>query len=365
VKRPHVKHDDQGGSGSPARGTGVTRALLLISAGAAAAVVLVLHYDVSAIGDSLGAVGGFGLVAIVAANFVPMMLCSVAWRSLLPGEIGVAAFIWFRYTRDAAGDILGFIPAAGEFAALREMIRYGVECRLGAGVLVADLTLQMIAQLAFTVAGVALLFDISSGTPMTRAALVGLGLLVGILVAFIFVQHWGLGRMLAALARCILPDALRSYPAMLAEFDEQLRNTYADRRRVAVATTLHIAAWFIGIGEAGLALGLMGSLARPESGIDPGEPCFRPAHHRFFRSGRAGRPGGRLCPAWIDLRPRSRDHARAGSGQARSRAGGWGPGADRRTNNFCRSTVCTHPACANADCRRVVNRLAPLETAGV
>jgi hypothetical protein len=35
--------------------------------------------------------------------------------------------------------------------------------------------------------------------------------------------------MLAALARCILPDALRSYPAMLAEFDEQLRNTYADR----------------------------------------------------------------------------------------------------------------------------------------
>lgn len=104
-----------------------------------------------------------------------------------------------------------------------------------------------------------MLFDVSSGTPMTRAALVGLGLLVGILVAFIFVQHWGLGRMLAALARCILPDALRSYPAMLAEFDEQLRNTYADRRRVAVATTLHIAAWFIGIGEAGLALGLMGA----------------------------------------------------------------------------------------------------------
>ncbi len=259
MKRPHVKHDDQGGSGSPARGTGVTRALLLISAGAAAAVVLVLHYDVSAIGDSLGAVGGLGLVAIVAANFVPMMLCSVAWRILLPGEIGVAAFIWFRYTRDATGDILGFIPGAGEFAALREMIRYGVERRLGAGVLVADLTLQMIAQLAFTVAGVALLFDVSSGTPMTRAALVGLGLLVGILVAFIFVQHWGLGRMLAALARCILPDALRSYPAMLAEFDEQLRNTYADRRRVAVATTLHIAAWFIGIGEAGLALGLMGA----------------------------------------------------------------------------------------------------------
>jgi len=221
--------------------------------------MLVVHYDASAIGDSLGAVGGLGLVAIVAVNFVPMALCSVAWRSLLPGKVGVAAFIWFRYTRDAAGDLLGFIPAAGEFAALREMIRYGVERRLAAGVLIADLTIQMIAQLVFTVAGVALLFVISPAGPMMHAALVGLGLLVAMLVGFIAVQRWGVAGILAVLARRILPDALRGYPAMLAEFDERMRDTYADRRRVAVAMTLHIVAWFIGIFEAGLALSLMGA----------------------------------------------------------------------------------------------------------
>ena len=84
------------------RGDSTTRALMLTAAGVLAVVALVLHYDAPALANALAAVGGVGLAAMVAVNFVPMVLCSVAWRGLLAGNVGLAAFLWFRYTRDAA-----------------------------------------------------------------------------------------------------------------------------------------------------------------------------------------------------------------------------------------------------------------------
>ena len=237
----------------------MTQAMGFAAVGVLAAVLLVLHSDTSALGHALGGVGGLGLAAVAAVNFVPIALCAAAWRGLLPGKLGLPVFLWFRYTRDAASDLLGFIPAAGEFAALRQMARYGVERRIAVAMLIADATIQMIAQLVFTVAGVTILFVISPHGPITRAALVGLLLLAGMLVAFISVQRWGVGRTLTMLARRVLPDALLGSVTTVAEFDALLRNIYADRRRVAVSTTLHIAAWFIGIAEAGLILTLIGA----------------------------------------------------------------------------------------------------------
>jgi glycosyltransferase 2 family protein len=236
----------------------VRRTLPFAAAGLLAIVLLVRHYDVSALGRALVGIGVMGPAAVAVINFVPMALCAGAWRGLLPDSSGLRAFLWFRYTRDAASDLLGFIPAAGELAALQQMTRFGIEGRTSVPLLIADLTLQMIAQLVFTVAGVALLFAISPNGPVMRTAFVGLLLLAAILVAFISVQRWGVGRMLAALARRVLPGAVPG-DGMFVEFDARLGGIYADRRRVAVSTTLHTAAWFIGISEAGLILSLMGA----------------------------------------------------------------------------------------------------------
>ena len=237
------------------------RTLPFAVAGLLAIVLLVLHYDVSALGRALAGIGVMGLAAVAGVNFVPMALCAGAWRGLQtnrPGLPGPYAFLWFRYTRDAGSDLLGFIPAAGELAALQQMTRLGIEGPTAVPLLIADLTLQMIAQFVFTVAGVALLFAISPEGPVIRAALVGLLLLAAMLIAFISVQRWGVGLMLAALASRVLPGVRLSYVA-LAGLDARLGGIYADRRRVARSATLHIAAWFIGIAEAGLILSLMGA----------------------------------------------------------------------------------------------------------
>jgi putative membrane protein len=234
----------------------VTRVLVLGTVGVLAVVLLVLHYDASAIGRALGAIGALGLGAIAAVNFVTTVLSAAAWRSLLAGKLGLSRFLWFRYTRNSATDLLGFIPGFGEFAALREMIRTGIEPHRAAGGLIADLTVQLVAQLAFTMAGVSLLLVISPDGPLRGPSLAGVALLAGLLAVFLSIQRRGAGRILAAIGRRFLPGA-----TVIAEFNARLRDSYGDRRRVAISTGLHLLAWFVGIAEAGLALWLMG--ARP------------------------------------------------------------------------------------------------------
>ncbi len=123
---------------------------LVLAGGIVTAALLVLHYDSSALHRALGAIGIIGLAAVAAINFVAIFLCAAAWRGLVAGKNGVASYLWFRYTRNAAADLLGFIPAAGELTAVREMHLRGVDCHLAAASLIVDLTVQLTAQLAFT-----------------------------------------------------------------------------------------------------------------------------------------------------------------------------------------------------------------------
>jgi putative membrane protein len=139
------------------------------------------------------------------------------------------------------------------------MFLRGVEYHLAAASLIADLTVQLIAQLGFTIVGVTLLLVISPAGPLTYLALVGVALLSAILAIFIAVQRWGVGRSLASLGRRLLPEGLRGNPGRIAEFHAGLRDIYADRRQIALSMTLHVAAWFTGVAEAGVALTLMGA----------------------------------------------------------------------------------------------------------
>jgi putative membrane protein len=232
---------------------------LVLAGGVLAVAVLVLRYDSLALHRALAAVGGIGLAAVATVNFLAIFLCAAAWRSLVASRLGVTSYLWFRYARNAAADLLGFIPAAGELVAVREMMLRGIGCPLAAASLIADLTVQLVAQLIFTTVGVALLIVLSPSSLLTWIALAGVGLLIGILVVMIAVQRWGVGRALAGLTLRILPHALRGNPSSIAEFDARLRAIYADRRQIALSVILHVAAWFTGAAEAGVILSLIGA----------------------------------------------------------------------------------------------------------
>ena len=232
---------------------------LALAGGVLAVALLVLRYDSSALHRALAAVGWAGLVAVAAVNFAAIFLCAAAWQGLVRDRLGVSSFLWFRYARNAASDLLGFIPAAGELVAVREMMLRGIGCPLAAASLIADLTVQLVAQLVFTTVGIVLLIATSPSGLLTWVALGGAGLLAGILAVMIVVQRWGVGRALTGLTFRILPPALRGNPSSIAELDARLRAIYADRRQIGLSIILHVAAWFTGAAEAGVILSLIGA----------------------------------------------------------------------------------------------------------
>jgi putative membrane protein len=231
---------------------------LLAAVGLLGAILLALHYDAAAIGHALGAVGIGGMVEVAVVRLLPLTMCALAWRSLQPSLASFRQFLWFRWTRDAAGDLLAFVPMAGELAALRAMAQRGLPWPLSTAALIADLSAEMAGQAVFTSLGILVLIGLAQDHQLLRAALIGLGLLVMVIAAFFTAQRWGVGRLLAGMAQRILPIGARGNETALLAIDAHLRHIYAHPWRVGGAILCHSTAWFLGITEAGLALWLMG-----------------------------------------------------------------------------------------------------------
>jgi putative membrane protein len=231
--------------------------IVLGGAGLGVIVLLTLHHDAAAIADGVGAVGGVGMICLAAARVLPLTICAAAWRSLGPSVASYRAFVWFRSTRDAAGDLLAFMPLAGELAAIGMMVRHGIRWNVAAALLVADLTAEIGGQLFFTLVAIDLLGATMPDASLLGAASIGAGVLAAVIGSFLAVQRWGVGRLLAALARRMLPSLAHRTASSFSGIDTGLRAIYADGRRVSVGVSCHVVAWFAGVSEAALALWLM------------------------------------------------------------------------------------------------------------
>src|SRR5690348_12537163 len=90
--------------------------------GAGVTLALILYFGVAGIVAALAAAGWSGLAAITLYHLVPLAVCGLAWRTQLRHPpAGMLRYVWFRWTRDAGGDLLCAMPAAGELLGMRAM----------------------------------------------------------------------------------------------------------------------------------------------------------------------------------------------------------------------------------------------------
>lgn len=227
--------------------------------GAGVTLALILYFGVAGIAAALAVAGWSGLAAITLYHLVPLALCGLAWRAQLRHPpAGVLRYIWFRWTRDAGGDLLCAVPAAGELLGMRAMALAGVDLALAAASTVVDLTLEMAGQVAFAFLGLAILMAERPQDGRIYWALAGLAVIVALIGAFALAQRLGLIRILERFAqkaaeRGSLARALGS------GVHDRIAAIYADRPRLLRAFAIHFAAWIIGIGEAAIALVMLGA----------------------------------------------------------------------------------------------------------
>jgi putative membrane protein len=236
--------------------TGVIAAALV---GLALFVWLLFHIGVGQVFSAVASVGWLGFLAICFYGLVVVAMMGSAWLVLIPGARwrDLATFIIGRQTRDSAGDVLPFSQFGGIVIGARAVILRGVAPALAFASAIADVTTELMAQIAFVLVGIAFCWEqLSASQSMAHlrdGTMLAMWLFVPGVVAFVFLQKRG-SALAERLAGRFLPAALKHTAA----FSEQMRAMYASPARLAFSSTLHLVSWIASAGVIWLSVRLIG-----------------------------------------------------------------------------------------------------------
>jgi putative membrane protein len=239
---------------SPLLRTGV----IAIGVGGAAVIGLVAWFGARAIGAEVLR-AGWAIPVTIALHGLQLLLSAIAWRRLAgtpPPSLGV--WLRIRWVREAVNSLLPVAQLGGNLVGIRLLAQRGLAVARAGAATTLDLTVEALTQFLFTLLGIGALAAIS--TDHAWRPWVGGGLaLMGLGIAgFILAQRAGLLRLVEMLAewmRRFLPG--QSSDALLGLHGELIR-LQRDRAALLHATSLHLLAWLLGVGETWLALAAMG-----------------------------------------------------------------------------------------------------------
>ena len=234
-------------------------AILWMALGLAVLGGLLFGTDLPAVGRAIGDVGLAGFAGATAIHLASIALCALAWWLLVDSpRLGPVAMLGVRLRRDAGGDLLAFVPAAGEVLAIRAMVRHGLHVTDATALSVVDLSVELLTMVLFIFLGLCLLWIERPDSIVIRWAAIGLAVLVPAMIAFVAVQRLGLFRLLGRIA-AMLEKQFPSIPGDAGHLvHERVTAMWRDHRRLARSAVIHLAAWLVGVAEAWFVLDLIG-----------------------------------------------------------------------------------------------------------
>jgi putative membrane protein len=239
---------------SRARATAIAAAVV----GLVIATVVIGYFNVGAVLKAIEPIGWGGFAVVLLAQlglFVPLGL---AWWSVAPvGPARAPVFVWGRLMREAASDVLPFSQLGGLVIAARAAVLGGVSTAEAFGSSVVDITLEVVAQLIYTVVGIALLanrFGFAAAHERLIYSLLGGLAIAGALVGgFIVTQRRGLG-VIENMVHRMVPAAAHHATAVT----RVVEAAYGKPLSLWACLALHVLSWFGGAVGAWLILMFIG-----------------------------------------------------------------------------------------------------------
>jgi putative membrane protein len=234
------------------------------------AVWLLRSYGIHRIGDLIGRAGWFGILAVVTFHGFQMLCSALGWCVIAkstPSYGTLRIYLVLRWIREAVNNLLPLAQIGGEVVAWRLLRQRGAKPANAIAGTVADLTLEMVTHVLFTLLGVALLV-MSKGNSGVAGSVKG-GLLVAsmLLAAMFAALRLGLAEFvekgLIRLGRWVgWPGA-----AHVEGLNEALMDCYRQPARVIRSALWHMLSWLLGGFEVCLALHLLGVDVSMTAGI--------------------------------------------------------------------------------------------------
>ena len=233
-------------------------AVVLLLAGLAAVAVLVARAEMDDILRALASLGLGGFVLIVAVHLAVIVLMGVAWGCL--GGVPMAGFVRARLLRDAASEVLPLSQLGGFVLGGRALALSGASGAKASALTVVDITAELVAQVLYTIIGLALLAHLNPQTDIAMPARAAVAAMLVLLGGFVLVQMRGAKaavRLVMRLAR-MLGLAGADGPDHGAALARELGSLHRAPRPLIACTLWHVATWLLVGVETWLLCSLLG-----------------------------------------------------------------------------------------------------------
>jgi glycosyltransferase 2 family protein len=226
-------------------------------AGLAVFAALLAYFGAGGVLQALVSIGLSGFVAICLMHLALIGVMGLAWRCLLPRTNPWAA-IWGRLIRDSGAEVLPVSQVGGYVMGVRAIVLGGVSGTAAAASTIVDVTLEFLAQLAYTALGVLWLLHLQPTTLVAVPVAIGLGIAGAAALAFLIVQRRGFS-LLDRMARAVGQGWADKTADGAAALHSTIDRTYRRRPALWVSFVLHLFCWIASASEAWLALRLAGA----------------------------------------------------------------------------------------------------------
>ena len=214
------------------------------------------------------AVAGPGLLLVAAFHAAPLVTNAIGWRRLLPADgPGLAAVTRARWVGESVNGLLPVAQIGGNVARATMLARRGVPAGTAGASVVVDITMNVVAQIAFTLCGLGVLLA-TVGARLAVPVLIGTAVMSALLLGFYLSQRRGLfgggARVLDRLSRRV---ARGDFARGAAALDSEVQRLYGDRAALRVTAAWHFVSWVLGAGEVWLGLYWLGHPVGPVTAL--------------------------------------------------------------------------------------------------
>jgi putative membrane protein len=230
---------------------------------------LLESYGVGRILALLHHAGWFGILTVVAFHLVQILFSGLGWWVIAGPTVprpGLRTYLVMRWIREGVNNLLPVAQIGGELVVARLLQRSGMNLAPAIAGTVADLTIELVTQILFTLLGLLLLLHSVGDGGIARYVVSGL-VIAGLVAASFFGSQW------LGLASGIEKGLIRlgqlfgwSATADVTGLHDALIGCYRSPGRVAWAALWQMVSWLLGGFEVCLALHFLGH----DVGIVPG-----------------------------------------------------------------------------------------------
>jgi putative membrane protein len=236
-------------------------ATVALVVGLAATVAAVLYAGAGAVAQAIASLRLTGLLVLVLLHLPSVVLMGLAWW-LASGSDPPASqsrFVWARFVRDAAGELMPFLQLGGIVFGLRALGR-GRVIALGAVSASIDGVIELAAKLPYSFAALLTLLALAPQSRLARLLSLAVAA-TGALVAILLLARRSLSASLQAMARAVSarwPTVLSLDGPDGCDIQGYFHRIMSQRGRLWSAFALHLGCWCLGAGETWVMFRLLG-----------------------------------------------------------------------------------------------------------